>query len=43
MAQVVTDWHGSGKLIELNREWGIKDNPFLAEMHREARQLTAPG
>jgi polar amino acid transport system substrate-binding protein len=33
MREVVTDWHASGKLIELNREWGIQDNPFLAEMH----------
>jgi polar amino acid transport system substrate-binding protein len=33
--EVVTDWHRSGQLIELNREWGIKDNPFLDEMHEK--------
>ncbi len=37
MRDVVTDWHSSGKLIELNREWGIKDNPFLVEMHEELK------
>jgi len=35
MREAVTDWHRSGKLIELNREWGIKDNPFLQEMHEQ--------
>jgi polar amino acid transport system substrate-binding protein len=31
--EAVTDWHRSGRLIELNREWGIQDNPFLDDMH----------
>jgi hypothetical protein len=35
MRETVTDWHRSGKLIELNREWGIQDNPFLQEMHEQ--------
>jgi polar amino acid transport system substrate-binding protein len=33
--EAVTDWHASGKLIELNSEWGIQDNPFLEEMHEK--------
>lgn len=32
-----TDWHASGKLIELNRKWEIKDNPFLMEMHEKLK------
>jgi polar amino acid transport system substrate-binding protein len=35
MRETVTDWHRSGRLIELNREWGIQDNPFLDEMHEK--------
>jgi len=35
MRKVSVDWHKSRKLIELNRKWGIKDNPFLTEMHNK--------
>jgi polar amino acid transport system substrate-binding protein len=35
MRQVATDWHKSGKLVELNAKWGIKPNPFLQEMHEK--------
>lgn len=35
MREVVTDWHASGKLIELNREWGIKDSSFLEQLHQK--------
>jgi len=27
------DWHKSGKLVELEKKWGIKPSPFLQEMH----------
>lgn len=27
------DWHKSGKLLELEKKWGIKENPYLKEMH----------
>ena len=37
MREVVTDWHSSGSLIELNSKWGIKDNPFLVEMHEKLK------
>jgi polar amino acid transport system substrate-binding protein len=37
MREVVTDWHSSGQLIELNSKWGIKDNPFLVEMHEKLK------
>ena len=33
MRETVTDWHRSGKLVELNESWGVKPNPFLDEMH----------
>ncbi len=33
MRETVTDWHASGKLIDMNAGWGIKPNPFLQEMH----------
>jgi polar amino acid transport system substrate-binding protein len=35
MREVVTGWHSSGTLIELNSGWGIQDNPFLEEMHEK--------
>jgi polar amino acid transport system substrate-binding protein len=27
------EWHKSGKLLELEKKWGIKENPFLKEMN----------
>ena len=27
------EWHKSGKLLELEKKWGIKENPYLKEMH----------
>ncbi len=35
MSEIVTDWHASGKLIELNAQHGIADSPFLQEMHEK--------
>jgi polar amino acid transport system substrate-binding protein len=35
MSEIVTDWHASGKLIELNAKHGIADSPFLQEMHEK--------
>lgn len=39
MRKVSADWHKSGTLIELNRKWGIKDNPFLMEMHEKHKGM----
>jgi len=27
------EWHKTGKLVELERKWGIKPSPYLQEMH----------
>jgi polar amino acid transport system substrate-binding protein len=35
MRKVSVDWHKSGKLVELEKKWGIKPSPFLAEMHKK--------
>jgi polar amino acid transport system substrate-binding protein len=29
------DWHKSGRLIELEKKWGIKPSPYLAEEHKK--------
>lgn len=29
------EWHKSGKLLELEKKWGIKENPYLREMHEK--------
>ncbi|MBI1774556.1 MAG: transporter substrate-binding domain-containing protein [Proteobacteria bacterium] len=34
---IVTDWHRSGKLIELQRRWGLRPSAFLEEQHRRYR------
>jgi len=33
MAKTVTDWHRSGKLIELEKKWNIPPSAFLKKMH----------
>lgn len=35
LSETVTDWHKSGKLIELNEKWGITPNPYLAEANKK--------
>lgn len=35
MSQVITDWHKTGKLIEIEAKWGLKPSPFLQEMNRK--------
>ncbi|MBI5122093.1 MAG: transporter substrate-binding domain-containing protein [Rhodospirillales bacterium] len=37
MRKVVTDWHRSGKLIDIERKWGIKASPFLQTMNKMYR------
>lgn len=38
MRKTSADWHRTGKLIELEKKWGIKPSPFLAEMHKKHKQ-----
>jgi polar amino acid transport system substrate-binding protein len=33
MHDIVLDWHKSGKLLALEKKWGIKPSPFLEDMH----------
>jgi polar amino acid transport system substrate-binding protein len=35
MKALSVEWHKSGKLIELEKKWGIKPNPFLSSMHEK--------
>ena len=40
MAKTVTDWHHSGKLIELEKKWKIPPSAFLKKMHEESKAKT---
>ena len=40
MAKTVTDWHRSGKLIELEKKWKIPPSAFLKKMHEESKAKT---
>jgi polar amino acid transport system substrate-binding protein len=33
MSKVVTDWHKSGLIIQLEKKWGVKPTKFAQEMH----------
>lgn len=35
MAGMVTHWHASGRLIELEKKWGIKETAYLKRMHEK--------
>lgn len=35
LKKVSTDWHKSGKLLELEKKWGIKESPFLVDMNKK--------
>ena len=35
MSKTVTDWHHTGKLIELEKKWKIPPSAFLKEMHEK--------
>jgi polar amino acid transport system substrate-binding protein len=37
MTKTVTDWHRSGKLIELEKKWKIPPSAFLKKMHDQAK------
>ncbi len=40
MAKTVTDWHRTGKLIELEKKWKIPPSAFLKKMHEEYKNKT---
>lgn len=35
MSDVITDWHASGKLLELEEKWGTPPSQFLRDKHAE--------
>jgi polar amino acid transport system substrate-binding protein len=35
MASAMEDWHRTGKLIELEKKWGIQASAFLKQMHEK--------
>ena len=37
LKKLSVDWHKSGKLLELEKKWGIKESPFLIEMNQKAK------
>ena len=37
VSKAITDWHHSGKLIELEAKWKIPPSAFLKKMHAEAK------
>lgn len=39
MSGMVYEWHRSGKLVELEKKWGLPPSPFVAEMHQKDASL----
>jgi polar amino acid transport system substrate-binding protein len=37
LKKLSVDWHKSGKLLELEKKWGIKENPFLVDMNKKLK------
>jgi polar amino acid transport system substrate-binding protein len=35
LKQLSHDWHKTGRLVELEKKWGIKSSPYLLEMHQK--------
>lgn len=38
--EMSVDWHKSGKLLELERKWGIKQSPYLVETNQKLKAGT---
>lgn len=35
MEETISDWHGSGKIMELEDKWDVKRTPFATSMHEK--------
>ncbi len=35
ISEIVIDWHKSGKLLELEKKYGIKNTPFVIDLHEK--------
>ena len=42
LSRFVIEWHRSGRLIQLEKKWGLKPLPFLAEKHEFFRSNRPP-
>jgi polar amino acid transport system substrate-binding protein len=37
MSDLSKEWHKSGRLVELEKKWGIKQSPYLVETHEKMK------
>jgi len=35
MSQTITEWHRSGRIVELEKKWGMTNTAFAVKMHNE--------
>lgn len=35
MSDMIVDWHRTGRILELESEWGVTNTPFAKQMHEE--------
>lgn len=35
MSDMIVDWHKTGRILELESEWGVTNTPFAKQMHEE--------
>ena len=35
MSETIIDWHKTGRILELEKEWGVANTPFAEAMHEE--------
>lgn len=35
MSDMIVDWHKTGRILELESEWGVANTPFAKQMHEE--------
>lgn len=40
MKDMSTEWHRSGKLLDLERKWGIKQSPYLIETNQKLKSAS---
>lgn len=40
LGDMSTEWHKSGKLVELEKKWGIKSSPYLLKTHQKLKAGT---
>lgn len=43
LSQIVTGWHASGLVLDLERRWGLKANPYAHGLGQPAQAASAPG